>query len=82
MFSMNRSQPAQLNALLQYASQALGVPADQLADAVSGQHCDELANTLSPESRRKLESLTSDPSQLQALLDSPQVKHLLARLSK
>ncbi len=79
---MSQPSPAQMNALLQYASQKLGIPAEQLAATVSNGGYEALTASLSDSSRRALESLTNDPSQLQALLSSEQVKQLLKRFSK
>lgn len=79
---MSQPSPAQLNALLQYASQKLGVPAEQLAATVSNGGYDALTASLSDSSRRTLEQLVSDPSQLQALLSSEQVRQLLKRFAK
>ena len=79
---MNQPCSAQMQALLQYASQKLGVSPEQLAATVSNGGYESLVSSLSDNSRHTLESLTNDPSQLQALLASEQVKKLLARLSK
>ena len=77
---MSQPTPEQMQALLQYASQKLGIPPAQLADAVRRNGGEGLAASLSPSSRHTLEQLAGDPSQLQALLNSPQVRQLLARL--
>lgn len=79
---MNQPTPEQMQALLRYASAKLGIPAEQLAATVADGGYERLTSSLSQSSRRTLESLTGDPSQLQALLQSPQVRELLTRLSK
>ncbi len=79
---MSQPTPAQMNALLQFASAKLGVPADQLAATVARGGYEELTASLSDNSRRTLEALVGDPSQMQALLNSPQVQELLRRFSK
>ncbi len=79
---MSQPTPAQMNALLQYASAKLGIPPEQLAATAANGGYEGLAASLSDNSRRTLESLVGDPSQLQALLSSPQVQELLRRFSK
>lgn len=76
---MSQPTPAQLQALLQYASARLGIPAEQLASTVASGGYDGLVNSLSDKSRRTLESLLSDRSQAQALFSSPQVQEFLKR---
>lgn len=77
---MSQPTPAQMQALLQYASQKLGVPPEQLAAAARTNGYEGLSASLSDSSRRTLESLVGDPQKLQALLSSPQVQELLKRL--
>ncbi len=79
---MNNPTPAQLSALLQYASQKLGIPAEQLAKTVSNGGYDELSSSLSESSRKTLESLVGDPQKAQALLSSPQIQEFLRRFSQ
>lgn len=78
---MNNPTPAQLNALLQYASQKLGVPAEQLAKTVANGGAEQLSSSLSDSGRKTLESLVGDPQKVQALLSSPQVQEFLKRFS-
>ncbi|MBE6763131.1 MAG: hypothetical protein E7553_02080 [Ruminococcaceae bacterium] len=77
---MNQPSPEQMQALLQYASQKLGMPPDQLAALVKNGGYEGLTSSLSDNSRRTLERLAGDPQKLQALLSSPQVRELLKRL--
>ena len=77
---MSQPTPAQMQALLQYASQKLGVPPEQLAAAAKTGGYEGLTSSLSDNGRRTLESLVGDPQKLQALLDSPQIRDLLNRL--
>ncbi|MBQ3094648.1 MAG: hypothetical protein IJC52_05685 [Clostridia bacterium] len=77
---MQQPSKAQLEALLQYASMRLGVPAEKLASAAADGGYNGLVSSLSENSRRTLESLLGDPRQLEALLASPQVRELLKRL--
>lgn len=79
---MSQPTPDQMNAILQYASAKLGIPPEQLASAVANGGYKGLASSLSDNSRRTLETLVSDPSQLEALLSSQQVQQLLRRFSK
>lgn len=79
---MSQPTPAQMNALLQFASAKLGIPADQLAATVAKGGYEGLTASLSDNSRHTLETLVGDPSQMQALLNSPQVRRLLEQLSK
>ena len=79
---MNQLTPAQMNALLQYASAKLGVPPEQLATAASNGGYEGLLSSLSAESRRTLQAMLGNPTQLQALLQSEQVRQLLSRFSK
>lgn len=79
---MSQPTPAQIQALLQYASQKLGVSPEQLSSTVAAGGYEGLTSSLSDSSRRTLESLAGDPAQLQALLNSPQVRQLLARFTK
>ena len=76
---MSQPTPAQMQALLQYASQKLGVPPEQLAAAAKTGRYEELTASLSDGSRRTLENLVGDPQKLQALLSSPQIQELLKR---
>ena len=76
---MSQPTPAQLQALLQYASSRLGMPAEQLARTVADGGYDKLTSSLSADSRRKLEALVGDPQKAQALLSSPAVKAYLDR---
>lgn len=77
---MNQPTPAQMQALLQYASQKLGVPPEKLAAAARTNGYEGLSSSLSDSSRRTLESLVGDPEKLQVLLSSPQIQELLKRL--
>lgn len=77
---MSQPTPAQMQALLHYASQKLGVPPEQLAATAKTGDYEELTASLSDSSRRTLESLVGDPQKLQALLSSPQIRELLKRL--
>lgn len=79
---MNNPTPAQLSALLQYASQKLGVPAEQLAKTVANGGVEQLSSSLSDSSRQALERLVGDPQKAQALLSSPQVQEFLRRFSQ
>lgn len=79
---MSQPTPAQINAILQYASARLGVPAEQLAATVANGGYEGLTSSLSDSSRRTLESMLGDPAQLQSLLASEQVQELLRRFSK
>ena len=77
---MNQPSPEQMQALLHYASQKLGVPPDQLAAIAKSGGYEGLASSLSDSSRRTLENLAGDPQKLQALLSSPQIRELLKQL--
>lgn len=77
---MSQPTPAQMQALLQYASQKLGVPPEKLAAMAKTGGYEGLSSSLSDSSRRTLESLVGDPKKLQALLSSPQIQELLKRL--
>ena len=76
---MSQPTPAQMQALLQYASQKLGIPPEQLAAAAKTGGYEGLTASLSDDGRRTLESLVGDPQKWQALLSSPQVRDLLKR---
>lgn len=75
------SQPTkeQMNALLQYASKKLGVPADQLAQAAATGGYDGLTASLSDNSRRTLQALVGDPEKAKALLATPAMQEWLKR---
>ena len=79
---MNQPTPAQLNALLQYASKKLGVPPEQLAKTVANGGAEALSSSLSEDSRKTLMSLVGDPQKTQALLNSPAVRRYLAQFTK
>lgn len=79
---MNQLTPAQMNTLLQYASQKLGVSPQTLAASAADGGYDGLVNSLSEDRRRQLEALIGNPAQMQALLNSEQVRQLLQRFSK
>ncbi len=79
---MNQPNPAQLNALLNIASKKLGVAPETLAASAANGGYDGLLKSLSPEKRRALEGMLGDPAQLQALLQSEQVRRLLAQFTK
>ncbi len=79
---MSQPTPAQLQALLQYASARLGIPADQLAKTVADGGYGKLSSSLSADSRRKLEALIGDPQKAEALLSSPAVQAYLERFRK
>ena len=71
--------PAQMNAVLQYASARLGVPPEQLAKMVSSGGYEGLASSLSPENQEKLRSLVGDRAKAEAMLNSPQLRQLLSQ---
>ncbi len=79
---MNQPTPAQLNALLQYASQKLGVPPEQLARTVANGGAEALTSSLSEDSKKTLASLVGDPKKAEALLNSPAVRRYLAQFTK
>ena len=73
---MNQLTPAQMNTLLQYASQKLGVSPQVLASSAANGGYDGLMKSLTPDRRKQLESIIGNPAQMQSLLNSEQVQHL------
>ena len=71
--------PAQLQALIQYASKRLGTTPDQLLKTVND---GGLAKTLSPADAAKLQSLIKDKSQAEQLLNSPAARQILDQALK
>ena len=69
--------PAQLQALLQYASKRLGTTPDQLIKTVQSGGLDELARNLSPADAARLQNLTKDKDKAEQLLNSPAARQLL-----
>lgn len=74
--------PAQLQALLSYASKRLGTTPDQLLRAVNNGGLEELAKRLSPQDAAKLQQMTGDKSQAEQLLNSPAARQLLEQAMK
>ncbi len=74
--------PAQLQALIQYASKRLGTTPDQLLKTVNDGGLDGLAKTLSPADAAKLQSLIKDKSQAEQLLNSPAARQILDQALK
>ena len=70
--------PAQMEALLRFAADKLGVSEQQLARTVQTGDTSHLG--LSPENNRKLEGLMNNNQSLETLLRSPQTAALLERL--
>lgn len=79
---MSQPTPAQMQALLEYASKRLGLSPEQLARTVSDGGYQTLSASLSEDSRRKLEALAGDPQKAEALLSSPAVQAFLKRFHK
>lgn len=79
---MNQPTPAQMNALLQYASKKLGVPPEQLARTVADGGAEALTASLSEDNKKVLASLAGDPKKAEALLNSPAVRRYLAQFTK
>ena len=71
--------PAQLQALIQYASKRLGTTPDQLLKTVNDGGLDGLAKTLSPADAAKL---IKDKSQAEQLLNSPAARQILDQALK
>lgn len=74
--------PAQLQALLQYASKRLGTTPDHLMKTVSEGGLESLAKSLSPSDAAKLQNLVKDKAQAEQLLNSPAARQLLERAMK
>lgn len=73
---MGQITPAQLQALLGYASKQLGVSPEQLMRVVQSGN---LSNVTDGDTARKINELAGDPARIQELLNSPQAKELLER---
>ena len=74
--------PAQLQALLQYASKRLGTTPDHLIKTVQEGGLDGLAKNLSPADAAKLQSLTKDKEKAEQLLNSPAARQLFEQAMK
>lgn len=74
--------PAQLQALLQYASKRLGTTPEHLIKTVQAGGLDELAKNLSPNDAAKLQSMTKDKAQAEQLLNSPAAQQLINQILK
>lgn len=73
---MNQITPDQLQALLGYASQQLGMTPEQLAQTVQSGNWDGLSQKLRPE----LAAMVADRQQVEQLLRSPKAQALLRQL--
>ncbi|MBQ6707107.1 MAG: hypothetical protein IJN07_06360 [Clostridia bacterium] len=77
--STNGLTPGQLEALLQFAAQKLGVSPEQLAKTVQTGDSSELG--LPPDKADKLAGFLNNRSALEQLLRSPQAQQLLQQLT-
>ena len=76
---MGQITPAQMQALLGYASKQLGVAPEELARMVQK---GEMSNVADRETMNKLNRLAGDPNRVRQLLESPQVQDFLSRFTE
>ena len=74
--------PAQLQALLQYASKRLGTTPDHLIQTVQNGGLESLASNLPAADSAKLKQLLQDKSQVEQLMNSPAARQLLEKALK
>lgn len=79
---MSNPTPAQLQALLQYASKRLGTTPEHLVKTVQAGGVDALAKDLSPADAAKLQSLTQDKAKAEQLLHSPAAQQIIEQVMK
>lgn len=80
MIAVNQNPtPAQLQALLQYASKRLGTTPQQLIDTVNANGLASLADKLSPAEAAKLKSIAFDRQKAEEWLRSPTGQQMLRR---
>ncbi len=77
---MGQITPAQLQALLGYASRELGMSPEQLARTVQTGGVDAVTRSVNPDTARRVREIAGDPAQMQEFLKTPQVQQLLAKL--
>ena len=73
---------AGINALLGMAGRQLGTDPQKLKAQLEGGRLDEVLSGLDPQKSAQVSSLLQNPQQMEKLLQSPQVKSLLAALNK
>jgi len=71
--------PDQLQALLKYASQKLGVSPNELQKSLQGDALQKVASKLPPEEAAKFQEVVSDKAKMEKLLQSPQAKQLIEK---
>lgn len=69
--------PEQLQALLQFASKKVGMSPEQLAKTVQTGGLDALVSRVSPSDMNKLKAYVGDKSQMEQLLQSPQMQQAI-----
>lgn len=77
---MSQITPEQLQALLGYASQQLGMTPEQLAQTVKEGGLSAVSNRVSPDNARQIDALVGDRQKAEQFLNSPQVQALLGKL--
>lgn len=78
---MSQITPEQLQALLGYASNRLGMTPEQLAQTVQSGGLSSLQNRAGAENTQKFAELANDPKRLQQLINAPEVQAFLSKLT-
>ena len=78
---MSQITPAQLQALLNYASKRLGMTPEQLAKTVQDGGLSAVADRAGGQNTQKIAELANDPQRLQHLLQSPDVQAFLSKFT-
>jgi uncharacterized protein YpuA (DUF1002 family) len=76
----NKLTSDQLRALVQYASNKLGVTPEQLSKTIEGDQAQQLASQISQADMSKFQALVGDKDKLDKILESPKAQKMIEKL--
>ncbi len=76
----NKLTSDQLRALVQYASNKLGVTPEQLSKTIEGEQAQQLASQISQADMSKFQALVGDKDKLDKMLKSPKAQQIIEEL--
>ncbi|MBQ8514585.1 MAG: hypothetical protein IJ496_04230 [Ruminococcus sp.] len=73
--------PKQLELLLQTVGKKLGVAPSELKAALESGKLDAASKNMTPDAKKKMQSIMGNPAQMEKLMQSPQAKALYEKLT-
>ncbi len=80
MKNKNSIDPQKINQLLNMAGKQFGISPQTLRRQLENRDFNSLQNALTPQQQKELNTLLSDPTKIQQLINSPELHSLLNKI--